>query len=393
MNNEFETKKFFLRLQFGHVSFCHNRWCAYCNALNSYRRFTLFQSNRISASDRDLGINADIAYFINGTERDEFLVDDHTGVLRTRSIPLPTIDYEQVKNYTFNIYAIDQFGHGLVGMAKVMIDVIDANDNVPVFQPKYVSTSVSEDVSMGTSVAKVTASDPDTDLNGRVSYSIISGAEGKFEIDRVDGTIRVSGKLDREMASSYTLNISALDGSWTPLEGFGTVYVALEDVNDNIPVFQQGVYNVEISESSPIGTRVLNVTAMDSDSGLNSKITYSISTTDFIIDSETGVIKTNINLDRENKDAYSFDVTASDGPGLTSRVTVNIAILDENDNAPVFPTSTYKTDILDKTPVGSIILTVVADDRDINQNARIQYTIIEDTAKLFEIGQTSGLIR
>lgn len=138
--------------------------------------------------------------------------------------------------------AVDQQGRGRRSFAQVIITVKDANDNTPRFAQKSKSVTVSEAASLGLSVTKVTATDPDSNLNGRVTYSIIHGAEGKFDIDRNSGVIRVSGVLDRETLAVYVLNVSALDGSYYPREGFGTVTVTLLDVNDNAPILSRQVY-------------------------------------------------------------------------------------------------------------------------------------------------------
>ena len=190
----------------------------------------------------DIGINGAIQYHLNGTGASQFVVDPNSGVISTRTFPSPSLDHETVTNYTFYVVAADQQGSGRRSFARVVITVKDANDNTPSFQPQSKSVSLSEAASSGLSVIKVTATDPDSSLNGRISYSIIHGAEGKFDIDRNSGLIRVSGILDRETVAEYVLNVSALDGSYYPREGFGTVIVTLLDVNDNSPIFIKQVY-------------------------------------------------------------------------------------------------------------------------------------------------------
>ena len=77
-----------------------------------------------------------------------------------------------------------------------------------------------------------------------------------------------------------------------------------------------------------------------------------------------------------------------------SNSTVNVIILDENDNSPYFPQNDfYKTDINEKTHLGAIILTVVADDKDSGPNGQITYSINNSNADLFTIDPVSGLVR
>ena len=151
---------------------------------------------------------------------------------------------------------------------------------------------------------------------------------------------------------------------------------------------------MEISEASPLGSFLVNVSATDPDSGGNAQIAYSMNDPNFAISPTTGTVTTTALLDRETRGTYSFTVSARDGGGLTSNATVNVIILDENDNSPYFPQNDfYKTDINEKTPVGAIILTIVADDKDSGPNGQITYSINESKADLFSIDPSSGLVR
>ena len=98
-------------------------------------------------------------------------------------------------------------------------------------------------------------------------------------------------------------------------------------------------------------------------------------------------------LDRETKDTYSFIVRVQDGGGLESSVAVNVVISDTNDNSPYFLSERYKTDVIDKTPVGTIVLSIVAEDKDVHQNARIVYTIVDAKDDLFSIDSEDGFIK
>lgn len=315
-----------------------------------------------------------------------------TGIISTRRSPSPQIDYEKVHKYVFHVVAVDKKGKGHASFAQVTVNVLDTNDNTPIFVPNKKTVTISEDSAIGHSVTKVTATDPDTGLNGRIFYSIISGSDGKFDIDRVTGKVRVSASLDRESRGEFILNISAIDGSYYPNEGYGTLFVLLQDVNDNKPSFAKPTYNVEVAENTPVGSIIVNVTATDSDTGTNALITYSMNHVGFQINSRTGYITSTIKLDRESKETFSFTVTATDGRGLSSSVPVHVVIQDDNDNSPQFPTLQYHTDVIEKTSVGSIVLSVKAKDGDIGDNGRIVYSIIQSKEQLFIIDQHTGLI-
>ena len=353
----------------------------------------ILQDQEIKAEDPDLGLFGEIQFHLNGSERHQFIIDPITGVISTRKFPPPTLDKEKIGNYSFYVVAVDERGTGRKSFAHVKIQVIDANDNVPRFEPSTKNVSISEDSSVGYSVIQVSAFDPDSDLNGKITYSMLSGADGKFEIGRNDGVIRVSGTLDRELKGHYSLNVSALDGSYYPLEGFGMVYVTLSDINDNAPTFDLLVYKVTIPENSPVGSYLVNLTAKDQDLGINADISYSMNHPKFTIHSKTGSVTTTGKLDREMQDTYSFTVRVQDGGGLESSVSVNVVVSDTNDNIPYFVSAGYKTDVMDKTPVGTIVLTVVAEDKDTNENGRVVYSIADAKDSLFDIDANEGYIK
>ena len=289
--------------------------------------------------------------------------------------------------------AVDEQGSGHASFASVKIQVLDANDNIPRFVPVSQNVTISEDSPDGFPVTTVVAVDPDSELNGKLSFSLLAGADGKFEVGRTDGVVRVVGALDREMKAHYALNVSALDGSYYPLEGFGTVFINLQDVNDNPPMFEQQVYTVTTPEDAPVGTYLVNLTAKDPDHAINAVITYSMEHPVFTIHSRSGSVVTLGELDRESQDTYSFSVFARDGGGLESNVLVNVVVTDANDNSPYFLNSGYKTDVLEKSPVDTIVLIVVAHDKDIKENGRIVYSIIESKEDLFRIDPSRGFIR
>lgn len=351
------------------------------------------QNKKIQAIDPDLGLYGRIEFHLNGSESHQFAIDPITGVISTRKFPLPTLDHERIGNYSFYIVAVDEDGTGHASFALVKIQVIDANDNVPRFEPQRKNVTIREDSAVGFAVTRVSASDPDYNLNGKVSYSVLSGADGKFDIGRNDGVIRIIGDLDRETKANYALNISALDGSYFPLEGFGMVFVTLSDINDNAPTFELLVYKITIPENSPIGSFLVNMTAKDPDVGINADISYSMNHHKFAINPKTGSVTTTGKLDRETQDTYSFIVRVQDGGGLGSSVAVNVVISDTNDNSPYFLSARYKTDVMEKTPVGTIVLTIVGDDEDIHENARISYFIAEAKDDLFSIDSNAGFIK
>ena len=354
----------------------------------------LFQAVPVSASDKDIGINADTIYYIDGPGSEQFVIDRTTAVLKTRRSPLPTLDYEKNSTHVFNIIATDQAGNGLSSSVPVTIHLIDENDNTPIFLPSVLRVSTSESTPVNDVIATVLALDSDPGLNGRVNYSIVSGAEGMFAIGEADGKLRVLHKLDREKNEVYHMNISGIDGNLYPRQGFGLVIVTLRDANDNPPDFVEPEYTTSVSEDIPVGREVVTVHAVDPDKGVNSIVTYSLDHPLFHVDNITGVLRTKVSLDRETAGSYSLSVRAADGGGLETSVTVNIVLNDVNDNSPYFPENDqYRSDVSEGTPIGTEIISIVAEDDDEGKNAVLHYSLAQSVGDLFEIDSQTGIIR
>lgn len=354
----------------------------------------LFQDHTISATDSDLGINAKIIYSISGPGSEQFVIDKTTAVLKTRVSPLPNLDYEATPSLTFNVLATDQTGNGLQSTVPITIHLEDENDNSPKFSPVITHVTIPESKTTDDVITILHATDPDPGNNGRVTYSIISGAEGMFEIDRDNGTLRVLHGLDRERRDQYQINVSALDGNLNPRQGFGLVILTLLDTNDNRPQFDKLVYTTSVSESIPIGYDVITVHADDADLGLNSNVSYYLKHKVFNVHNTTGVLRTKSKLDRESVGSYSFKVYARDTWGLESNVTVNILVDDVNDNAPYFPQSdVYRSDVTEGTPVGTEVLKIVAKDADWGKNGEIHYSLARNIGERFTIDSEMGILR
>ena len=363
------------------------------NQDSGYLQF-YFQNDAIFATDADLGINAEVIYSIVGSGSEQFVIDKTTAVLKTRVSPWPILDYETTLSYTFNVIATDQTGNGLQSMVPITIHLVDENDNSPQFVPKILHLTIPESTAVGDVIGSVQATDPDPGLNGHVTYSIISGANGMFEVGKNNGTLRVLDGLDREQEDEYRINVLAFDGNLNPKEGFGLVIIMILDDNDNRPVFEELEYAVSVSEGVLIGYEVIRVKAVDADLGMNSNVTYHVEHKVFRVHNITGVITTKTALDRETVGSYSLKVTARDTLGLESDVTVNILVDDINDNAPYFPRSDfYRSDITEATSVGSMLLKIVAYDEDLGKNAVVQYSLAHNVGDLFEIDSDTGILR
>ncbi|MEQ2272563.1 hypothetical protein XENORESO_000308, partial [Xenotaenia resolanae] len=223
-----------------------------------------------------------------------------------------------------------------------------------------------------------------------------------LEIDTDTGIISTVVVLDRESRDKYEFVAATLTGEMI------RVRIEVEDVNDHSPVFPSKKVELEISELSPPGSRFQLEGATDQDEGEFSTQGYSIKESEmgelFHLDLRMGSEKLhsldlvlNSKVDREAHDFFTLTIEAFDGgiPARTGTVQVNIRILDENDNPPVFNQSEYHTTVREDAPIGSIVSQVLASDSDLGDNSRITYEINRrqsDPNHIFSINETTGFI-
>ncbi|XP_072136065.1 cadherin-11-like isoform X1 [Mobula birostris] len=344
---------------------------------------SVIQVTATDADDPSYGNSARLVYSILEGQP-YFSVEPQTGIIRTA---LPNMDREAREEYLVVIQAKDMGGHmgGLSGTTKVTITLTDVNDNPPKFPQSVYQMSVSEAAKVGTVVGQLKAKDPDIGENGMVSYSIIDG-DGRdfFEIttdsQTQEGIIKLKKQgLDFEAKKSYSLKVEAANAffdsrfvSRGPFKDTTTVKISVEDA-DEPPVFSQPDYVMEVNESAPAGTPVGQVHAVDHDLG-RSPIRYTIepqSNMDrfFIINPQSGVIKTTEPLDREQSAWQNISVIATEVNNHVhkSRAQVAVRIRDINDNAPELA-EPYEVDMCENANSGKLIRTIKSIDRDENAN-------------------------
>lgn len=302
----------------------------------------------LQAIDLDSGINAEIVYELEDDANGKFKIDPDSGLVTTLEI----LEKENAENeFTIRVKATNRrAGNPLrSGTVSATIKVTDGNDQKPVFDPTIYRANVPEDALPGYFVTKVKASDADEGPNSELEYTIESGNDPyEFYIDPRTGDILVSGLLDFDKGKkSYNLTIKVTDRGNPPQEAEekAFVYINVLDANDNPPVFVPAVYNKDVSESVKPGASVVQVTAIDKDTGTNAEFTFSITDGDdanmFAITSDRnnggiGIISTLLQIDRETISKYNLTITATDNGGLQGVGLVYITVTDINDNGPWF---------------------------------------------------------
>ncbi|XP_017823827.3 LOW QUALITY PROTEIN: protocadherin beta-15-like [Callithrix jacchus] len=266
--------------------------------------------------------------------------------------------------------------------------VSDINDNSPVFPEGEMILKIMENTPPGTVFPLINAQDLDVGINNIQNYIIYpssyvhvltqNGSEGRKYPELV-----LHKALDREEQAELRLTLMAVDGGAPPRTGTALVLVEILDINDNAPEFVQPLYQVQISENSPLESLVATVSARDLDVGINGEIFYSffygdeeISKT-FALNERTGEIKIIRKLDFEKIVAYEVDIKASDRAGLSGKCTVKIQVVDINDNAPELTMASFRSPIPENSPETTVALFSIQD-RDSGENGRIVCSIQND---------------
>ena len=200
--------------------------------------------------------------------------------------------------------------------------------------------------------------------------------------------------MDYEKTKSYELQIKASDWKFSTIV---KASVRVININDNSPVLAAPSYVVTIPEDTVLRTPVLTVQATDKDPF--GELVYSFVTPDttelpFRIDSRTGLVTVAGYLDRETKDMYSFKVKVVDGgiPQKEASADVTIRLYDVNDNKPVFPVYRLDTNLTENENPGVSLLTLVATDLDLGENATIRYRV-KSGDDAFSIGAVDGVVK
>nr|XP_054593996.1 protocadherin gamma-A12-like isoform X2 [Nothobranchius furzeri] len=363
----------------------------------------------VSATDADDGVNGEVTYEFSRLSDKAgklFSIDQKSGVIFVTG----DVDYEEGPRYEVMIEAKD--GYGLTSEIKLIIDIIDVNDNAPLINLKSLSNPVPENAPPGTEVGIINVQDRDSEKNRQVRCSIQQNVPFKL-VPSIKNyySLVTTGQLDRELVSDYNITISATDEGSPPLSSSKTVQLSVADINDNPPVFEEQSYSAYVSENNKPGSTLCSVSARDPDWRQNGTVIYSLlpaevngaSVSSYLsVNGDTGVIHAVRSFDYEQLRSFKVHVMARDNgsPPLSSNVTVSVFVSDVNDNSPqiLYPApegSSFMTELVPKAAHGgSLVSKVIAVDADSGQNAWLSYQIVRSTDPgLFTIGVHSGEIR
>ncbi|XP_026868127.2 protocadherin-20 [Electrophorus electricus] len=292
------------------------------------------------------------------------------------------LDYEQKKDYEMTVVVRSTIG--LTAKTVLKVQVLDVNDNAPIFKQSIIDIKVEENNTPDIFLTKLQATDEDSESRGDVLYLLGSDAPSIFHLDRLSGVLTVSTSLDREEKETYRFIVRAVDCGTPRKESIATVVVTVLDRNDNSPRFINKDFTFFVPENFPGFGEIGVLSVTDADAGENGWVALSIlnGSDIFVIDTGRGTLRAKTSLDREQQGTYYLWIEAVDGgdPALSCITMVTILLLDVNDNPPtvLFPQSNQSFMlVLPSTLPGTSITEVYAVDRDTGMNAVIAYSIIK----------------
>ncbi|XP_078506880.1 protocadherin gamma-A6-like [Lissotriton helveticus] len=363
----------------------------------------------LTASDIDKGANSEISYSFNQMKESvvqKFRLDSRSGEISL----IENLDFEESEFFESEVLGSDG---SLSSRCKVLVSVINVNDNSPEILTSSVANQVAENSPSGTVIALLEVYDRDSGEYGQVTCSIPPHLP--FQLKKSIGsyyTLVTDGVLDREEVPEYNITITATDGGIPPLSKVKTLNLQIADQNDNPPVFQEMTYSTYVMENLAQGSSVYSAKARDKDWGQNAKISYSITdghigdvplSSYISINSDSGIIYALRPFDFEEFREFQVQLKARDGgsPSLESNATVTFFIQDQNDNTPeiLYPSTPMdESSGVEMAPrssePGYLITKVVAVDADSGQNSWLSYQLLRSTDQgLFAVGLHTGEIR
>ncbi|KAM5301551.1 protocadherin alpha-10 isoform 5-T5 [Glossophaga mutica] len=370
---------------------------------------------RLNASDLDEGSNSHILYsFATNVSPDtaaSFCIDPASGEIKVNG----KIDFEETKLWKLQIEAVDKGSPPMFGHCTILIEVLDINDNTPELRVTSLSLSVPEDAPLGTVIALISVTDRDAGDNGQVTCSLSPHVPFKLvSTFKKYYSLVLDSALDRESMADYAVVVTARDRGSPPLSATASVSVEVADVNDNAPTFAQPEYTAFVKENNPPGCHIFTVSARDLDAQENALVSYSLverrvgerALSSYVsVHAESGKVFALQPLDHEELELLQFQVSARDAgvPPLGSNVTLQVFVLDENDNAPaLLPPGAgggggRERELVVSRSVGAgqVVAKVRAVDADSGYNAWLSYELqpaADGARSLFRVGLYTGEI-
>ncbi|KAK0161476.1 hypothetical protein PV327_009943 [Microctonus hyperodae] len=311
----------------------------------------------IHAHDQDRDINTPIKYtIVSGNERGLFKIDSKNGTLfLERSIDLDAENSLQNNSFILQIHATQIDNPLKYSIARIHIEILDLNDNLPEFEVDFYNISIVENLPNGFSVLQVVAHDKDQGENSEFNYQL-NDPTGAFAVDSNSGWLTVNDEriLDREQRSSIRMKVIAVEKTPSVISSFNNissveVEITLLDANDNNPIFiPTNIYEFVTETNAKIGSILGQVQAIDNDLGKNGMVKYGLQQTGnitlehvpFAVDPRTGIVtvtESPIIVGRHAIFVEATDQPANPSEKRFSLAVVTVDVFQPDDNAKLMP--------------------------------------------------------
>ncbi|XP_063420961.1 protein dachsous-like [Mytilus trossulus] len=351
------------------VSFEENRSCA-----NSIIH--------ISASDADQAntLNSQIKYFLKSGE-DNFKLNNQSGILTCNDL----FDYEHTASYEIIVEAQDRGSPKMSSTQIVMVNVIDMNDNSPIFVD-IKSQIIIRYFSPGRVVEVFKATDADSGENGKVHFKISGNATQILQIGKVDGILRTV--TNENSKGNYSLLVTVTDNGNPPMTTTQSLVVIVNTLNNEQPIkFTQQEIDMHILENSLKNSPLQSVIGKVSNPK-NKTLMFDLidesGDSSFYLGRATGMVSLKKEIDREEKEVHEFviHVQSTDNAEQSDLALVRVTIEDENDNKPLFVQNSYFFTINEKEQIDTVVSPperkITATDADSGDNALIEFKLYGD---------------
>uniref|UniRef100_A0A8C6UZ86 Cadherin domain-containing protein n=1 Tax=Neogobius melanostomus TaxID=47308 RepID=A0A8C6UZ86_9GOBI len=285
-----------------------------------------------TAQDLDVGSNSVKSYTLSKSECFSLKIKQFHGGRRVPELVLEKVlDREKQSHHELLLTALDGGNPVKSGSMKIIVSVLDINDNIPVFKNPLYNITVPEN-----------------------------------NADEGSGEISLTGHLDYELTPVYEFQITAKDKGVPIMEGHCSVQIIVTDINDNMPEIILTSTPTPVREDAARGTVVALISVRDLDSGDNGKVALELS------GNSPFTLKPSFSV-------YNVEITATDSgsPPLSSKKAIPVSISDVNDNPPVFSQPSYTVYLKENGVPGSILYSVSASDLDFGENAKVSYSILD----------------
>nr|XP_015090441.1 cadherin-related family member 2 [Vicugna pacos]XP_031545203.1 cadherin-related family member 2 [Vicugna pacos] len=360
-------------------------------------------TNSIHAVDPDTGEGGHITYsLLPGNGADIFAVDPDSGTVTVRDSEL--LDWEKQAVYYLTLQATD--GGNLSSSTTLHVVLLDINDNQPVVSGSYSIFVQEEEGSVSVPIQAHDDDQPDTN-NSLLHFSLLPSAYShNFSVDPDQGILRNLGPLDREaidptLGGRIVLTVRVSDCGEPALWTEVNVTITVEDINDNLPIFNQSSYSFSVRERDP-GALVGVVEAWDADqTEANNRISFSLAgsgANNFMLRGSVlgsgraeGPLQlpVDVSLDYETQASFNLTVSAEnpDPQGREATAKVLVTVEDVNDMPPTLDSASLRgVHVAENGSQHGIVAEVVARDVDTMSQVEVQLVNVICTKAGVDVG-------